>query len=124
MELLFVSPGAEFYIFSDAVRLQQILTNFINNAIKFTSSGSIQVGYRLKENHIEFYVADTGIGISPEQQSDIFHRFVKLNNFVPGTGLGLSICKNIIKQLKGQIGVESTPGQGSRFWFTLPYSTN
>lgn len=124
VELLFVSPGAEFYILSDAVRLQQILTNFINNAIKFTSSGSIQVGYRLKEDHIEFYVTDTGIGISPEQQSDIFHRFVKLNNFVPGTGLGLSICKNIIKQLKGQIGVESTPGQGSRFWFTLPYSTN
>ncbi len=124
VELLFVSPGAEFYILSDAVRLQQILTNFINNAIKFTHSGSIKVGYRLEENHIEFYVADTGIGISPEQQADIFHRFVKLNNFVPGTGLGLSICKNIIKQLKGQIGVESTPGQGSRFWFTLPYSTN
>jgi TMAO_torS: TMAO reductase sytem sensor TorS len=71
-------------------------------------------------NLLRFYVADTGIGISREQQADIFERFVKLNTFVHGTGLGLPICKSIVEQLGGTIGVDSEPGKGACFWFTLP----
>jgi signal transduction histidine kinase len=79
------------------------------------------VGYdRIDENHLRFYVADTGIGIEPERQEEIFDRFVKLNTFVHGTGLGLSISKSIIEQLGGTIGVDSEVGKGSCFWFVLP----
>lgn len=124
VKLIFENHQPESYFQSDPARIQQVLTNFINNAIKFTSSGSISVGYFLHEQTIEFYVSDTGIGISPEQQTKIFQRFIKLNSFVPGTGLGLSICKSIIEQLGGRIGVDSTPGEGSRFWFTLPLKAN
>lgn len=71
---------------------------------------------------MKFYVKDTGTGIEPEMQKDVFKRFVKLNSFIPGTGLGLSICENIVTQLNGQIGLESEPGKGSYFWFTHPLS--
>lgn len=108
-------------IVSDRNRLNQVIANFVNNAIKFTSVGSIGVGYDLlDETHLRFYVADTGIGIEPERQAQIFERFVKLNTFVHGTGLGLSISKSIIEQLGGTIGVDSEPGKGSCFWFILP----
>lgn len=120
VELLFDASLPEFQIRSDKNRIQQVLTNFINNAQKFTTAGTITLGYHLYEHEIEFYVTDTGIGIQPEKQQAIFQRFVKLNSFVHGTGLGLSICKSIVEQLKGRIGVESEPGKGSRFWFTLP----
>jgi signal transduction histidine kinase len=83
--------------------------------------GNIRVGYdQLDEAHLRFYVADTGIGIEPEMQNEIFERFVKLNSFVHGTGLGLSICRSIVEQLGGEIGVDSEPEKGSCFWFTLP----
>lgn len=108
-------------IVSDRNRLNQVIANFVNNAIKFTSEGYIRVGYDLiDDSHIRFYVSDTGIGIDEEKQSSIFDRFVKLNSFVHGTGLGLSICKSIVQQLGGTIGVDSKPGQGSCFWFILP----
>ena len=107
------------HIVSDRNRLHQIISNFVNNAIKFTSQGSICVGYQMEEEELEFYVEDTGIGIDKEQQSHIFERFVKLNSFIPGTGLGLSICQSIVEQLGGRIGVNSEPGKGSRFWFRL-----
>lgn len=108
------------YIVSDKNRIYQVLMNFITNAIKFTSEGSIIVGYDIYENEVKFYVKDTGIGIEPEKQERIFERFVKLNSFIPGTGLGLSICQSIISQLGGKIGLESEPGKGSCFWFTHP----
>jgi len=105
---------------SDRNRLHQIISNFVNNASKFTSEGFIKVGYNVNNDEIEFYVSDSGIGIDEENQKHIFERFVKLNNFVNGTGLGLSICQSIVEQLNGRIGVESEPGKGSRFWFTIP----
>ena len=106
------------HIYSDKNRIHQIISNFVNNAFKFTSSGEIVVSCRRIGKEIEFAVRDTGIGIEPEKQKNIFDRFVKLNTFVHGTGLGLSICKSIVEQLGGRIGVESAPGKGSRFWFT------
>lgn len=120
VELLFDPQPVECCIYSDRNRLHQVISNFVNNAIKFTSEGSIRIGYEVQEQQVRFYVTDTGIGIEPEQASHIFERFVKLNTFVHGTGLGLSICKSIVEQLGGTIGVDSEPGKGSCFWFTIP----
>lgn len=108
------------HVISDRNRIHQVISNFVNNAMKFTSEGSIHVGYKLKDGELEFYVEDTGIGIEKEQLPHIFERFVKLNSFVHGTGLGLSICQSIVEQLGGRIGVDSEKGKGSRFWFTIP----
>ena len=105
---------------SDKSRLYQVLSNFVVNALKFTSEGSITISYQIKGKEAKFSVEDTGIGIEPEKQTAVFNRFVKLNNFIPGTGLGLSICQSIITQLGGKIGVDSEPGKGSCFWFTHP----
>ncbi|MCD8182192.1 MAG: ATP-binding protein [Bacteroides sp.] len=121
VEIIFDRHLPECSIVSDRNRLYQVIANFVNNAIKFTSVGSIRVGYdQTDESHLRFYVADTGIGIEPEKQEQVFDRFVKLNSFVHGTGLGLSISKSIIKQLGGTIGVDSEPGKGACFWFILP----
>lgn len=107
---------------TDKNRLIQVLTNLVVNAIKFTSQGEIQIGYRLQDAHtLYFYVSDTGCGMSAEQCKHVFERFVKYNTFIQGTGLGLSICKMIIEKLGGEIGVQSESGKGSVFWFTLPY---
>ena len=121
VELVFDPHPSDCTVISDRNRLHQVISNFVNNALKFTSSGSIHVGYEKKEEGVEFYVSDTGIGISKEQLTHIFERFVKLNSFIHGTGLGLSICKSIVEQLGGVIGVDSEEGKGSRFWFTIPY---
>lgn len=118
VKVIFESDGNDYCIVSEKTRLTQVLTNFLSNAVKFTSSGSIRFGYRLTDDGIYVYVTDTGMGISKESQASIFNRFVKLNSFKQGTGLGLSICKTIIEKLKGKIGVESEEGKGSTFWFT------
>lgn len=111
----------ECIVVSDRGRIYQVISNFVNNAIKFTSQGSIEIGYDLPdEHHIRFHVTDTGIGISAEELPTVFDRFVKLNSFASGTGLGLSISKSIVEQLGGQIGAESQIGKGSRFWFIIP----
>ena len=123
VQLLFEPRMSACHVVCDHNRLYQVLSNLVSNAIKFTSEGSIRVGYVLKNGELEFYVQDTGIGIEKEQQSRIFERFVKLNSFIPGTGLGLPICRSIVEQLGGRMGVDSIPGQGSRFWFTLPGGT-
>ena len=113
-------PNCLFYI--DKNRLMQLLTNFVNNAIKFTQAGTISMGYRLTDaDTIHFYVSDTGCGMSQEQCEHVFERFVKYNPFIQGTGLGLSICRTIVERLGGKIGVDSEEGKGSTFWFTLPY---
>ena len=112
-------PGCLFYI--DKNRLIQLLANFVNNAIKFTQTGTICMGYRMTDTDtIYFYVSDTGCGMSNEQCEHVFERFVKYNPFIQGTGLGLSICQSIVAQLGGKIGLESEPGKGSCFWFTHP----
>lgn len=105
---------------SDKNRLYQVLLNFVTNAFKFTSEGSITIDYQINGNEVKFSVQDTGMGVEPEKQEAIFTRFVKLNSFIPGTGLGLPICQSIVTQLGGKIGVESEPGKGSCFWFTHP----
>ena len=121
VKLVFDKHLPECYIMSDRNRLHQVISNFVNNAAKFTSEGTIKVGYeQLEDSRIRFYVSDTGIGIKEEYRVQIFDRFVKLNSFIHGTGLGLSICRSIIDQLHGEIGVESEPGKGSCFWFILP----
>ena len=103
-------------------RLSQVIINLLTNACKFTDKGSITYGYELHENEIYFFVRDTGCGISKENQTRIFQRFTKLNDFVQGTGLGLSISQSVIEKMKGHIGVESKgEGKGSTFWFTIPY---
>ena len=94
-------------------------------SLKFTHEGTIALGYeQISSQKIKFYVRDTGVGIPANKINSVFERFVKLNNFAQGTGLGLSICKSIITQMEGEIGVDSTEGAGSCFWFTLPYHTN
>ena len=104
----------------DKNRLMQIITNFINNALKFTQKGYISLDYEVIGDQIRFRVEDTGSGIAPEKQAAVFERFVKLDSFAQGTGLGLSICKSIVEQMGGQIGLESEVGRGSRFWFSVP----
>ena len=122
IELIFEEPFPECYIYTDKNRFTQVISNFINNALKFTQQGSITLGYeQVSHQKIKFYVRDTGMGIPEEKQKSIFERFVKLNTFVQGTGLGLSICKSIVSQMGGEIGVDSTEGIGSCFWFTHPY---
>ena len=120
VQISFVEKMPYCIIMSDKNRLAQIITNFINNAIKFTKEGSIRFGYRHKDDKLLFYVRDTGCGIEPEKKDLVFNRFVKLNSFAQGTGLGLAICQMIVKKMGGEIGVESQLGKGSTFWFTLP----
>lgn len=105
----------------DKGRIQQVLTNFTTNAIKYTHEGHIKVGYREQEGGIYFYCEDTGAGIPKDKQAAVFERFVKLNDFVQGTGLGLSICKAIAERCDGKIGVMSEgEGHGSTFWMWIP----
>ena len=122
VELVFEEclPGC--HVWADKNRLNQVISNFINNALKFTFSGSITLGYyRQTDGYLRFYVRDTGMGIPKNKIKTVFDRFVKVNSFVHGTGLGLSICKSLVEQMGGTIGVESEEGEGSCFWFTYPY---
>jgi signal transduction histidine kinase len=131
-------PGVEFQkenpyttckAYLDKGRLQQLLTNFVTNAVKYTHEGHIRVGYRKESRAVGgntsrdglyFYCEDTGTGIPKEKQEAVFQRFVKLNDYVQGTGLGLSICKAIVEKSGGQIGVTGDVGVGSTFWFWVP----
>jgi signal transduction histidine kinase len=113
------------YIKSDEEKLKQILTNLLNNAIKFTQKGYIEVGYTIESGLIKFYVKDTGIGIKEEEKEKIFNRFTQANDEIAsqygGTGLGLSIVKSIVNLLKGDIWLESIPGKGTSFYFSIPH---
>lgn len=103
----------------DQVRNIQILNNLINNALKFTESGEVRVGYRVVENHVEVFVADTGIGIEENKIPFIFDRFFKVNEYVSGTGIGLPLCKAIVTKLGGTIWAESQFGKGTTIRYTI-----
>lgn len=120
VELICILPDESCIIHSEKNRLTQVISNFLSNACKFTTSGFIKMGYEHIEGGLRFYVTDTGKGIAEENLSKVFDRFAKFDNFVQGTGLGLSICQSIIKHLRGEIGVESEVGYGTTFWFTIP----
>ena len=117
LEYRFVTPDYDAIIDVDLNRLQQVLSNFIINASKFTSEGRITLGWGYDDDTrmVELYVEDTGIGLSEEDQKKIFNRFFKKNEFRQGTGLGLSICQAIVERLNGSIKVKSQLGKGSRF---------
>jgi signal transduction histidine kinase len=115
------NPETDLMIEEDHNRIMQVITNFITNACKFTHSGEIRYGFEVREDHIYFYVKDTGIGVAQDKINHIFDRFVKLNSFARGTGLGLAICKMIIEKIGGEIGAVSDIGKGSTFYFTIPY---
>jgi signal transduction histidine kinase len=115
-----VNPYKNCIISFDKNRLLQILTNFVTNAIKYTSEGHITMGYQADKTGVKIYVEDTGIGLTPEKQKIVFDRFEKLDNVAQGTGLGLSITKAIVDLVHGKIGVESVEGKGSTFWAWIP----
>ena len=120
VELLFGDHEEQCRIVGDKNRLLQVITNFINNAVKFTEQGSITLGYRREAGDLLFYVEDTGKGISEEHLRTVFDRFVKLNSFAQGTGLGLSIAKEIVEAHNGSIAMESEPGKGTTVLIRLP----
>jgi CheY-like chemotaxis protein len=115
---------AALFMKTDAVRLQQIFYNLIDNAFKFTESGSISIGYTFEKDNVSFFIQDSGTGIPEEQQEHIFKRFRQLDYGLTkkygGTGLGLAIVKGLIDLLEGQIQVLSEPEKGTRFTFQIP----
>jgi PAS domain S-box-containing protein len=118
-------PDDKAVIMTDSTKLIQILSNLINNSVKFTREGKIEFGYDLKDNFLAFFVKDTGIGIPEESLVKIFDRFYQVDRTVSrqfgGTGLGLSICKAYVQLLGGDISVTSATGEGTVFVFTIPY---
>ncbi len=115
-------PETSVYVHVDRLRFIQIITNFINNAVKFTQKGYIRIGYEYNatEKQASIYVEDTGIGMSANALNKIFERFYKHDEFAQGTGLGLSICKTIAERLDGEILIRSEEGKGSRFTLKIP----
>lgn len=118
-------PNQKSTIVTDEGRLKQVISNLLANAIKFTNDGFIKFGYELKTDYLEFYVKDTGVGISSNHHKVIFERFrqveTKISTQVGGTGLGLAISKAYIEKMGGEIWVDSEPGKGTTFYFTIPY---
>ena len=111
----------EFNITSDHNRICEVVKHYLLNAIKFTTTGTITLGYDTPRNgQLRIWVRDTGKGIAPEHQQQIFERFFKVDEFVPGAGLGLSICQTMAHSMGGKVGVDSQPNKGSTFWFELP----
>lgn len=119
-KLILDDVDTELYVSGYWNRIIQIISNLLSNAAKFTPKGEIHFGYREKEDFVEFYVKDSGIGIPAERVATIFQRFGKINDFVQGTGLGLTLCRMLVEKMGGRIWLRSQEGKGSRFYFTLP----
>ena len=119
-KLILDDVDTELYVSGDWNRIIQIISNLLSNATKFTPKGEIHFGYREKEDFVEFYVKDSGIGIPAARIATIFRRFGKVDDFVQGTGLGLTLCRMLVEKMGGRIWLRSQEGQGSRFYFTLP----
>jgi signal transduction histidine kinase/ligand-binding sensor domain-containing protein/CheY-like chemotaxis protein len=121
------SKEKELIMYIDPVRFRQIMNNLLSNALKYTTKGYIRFGYEKQEEVIRFFVSDSGIGIDPGHNEFIFNHFYKIepqsNKFFRGTGIGLAICKRLVELLNGKIWMESKPGFGSNFYFTIPYIT-
>lgn len=115
-----LDPGQPMKINADKGRVIQVIINFLTNSIKHTESGFIRMGYAQIDDTIRFYVSDSGTGVAPEQQEEIFTRFVQETEKKGGVGLGLALCKGFINKMNGEIGVISQLNEGSIFWFTLP----
>ena len=120
-----VSSAARGYVLGDPDRVRQILLNLLGNAVKFTDSGSVRLTVKAMGDEgggrrYTFTVSDTGIGVPEERQRELFQRFTQLERGRGGTGLGLAICRRLVELMGGEIGVESRPGVGSTFWFSLP----
>ena len=120
IQIVAVNPYQHCLVTLDRNRVVQIITNYVTNAIKYTTEGTIEMGYEYREEGIYFYVKDSGIGIPDEKKNKVFHRFEKLDEFAQGTGLGLSICKAIAEAMGGNVGFESEYGKGSLFCALLP----
>ena len=125
LKMSFGLPDHSDGMITDEYKLKQILNNLVGNAVKFTENGQVHFGYTLRDNEIEFSVKDTGIGIDNRFHADIFQRFRKAepssSKFYDGAGLGLAICQSNLELMNGKISLESEPGHGSLFRFTLPY---
>jgi signal transduction histidine kinase len=117
-------PDTDLQLFNDMTRIRQIISNLLTNAMKFTTQGHIHFGYKTQSGVVTFFVEDTGIGIDAKEVPNIFNAFYKVDHpkeiIYRGTGLGLSLCKRLLQQMKGKIWVESEPGKGSVFFFSLP----
>ena len=120
VELLLDLPATDTIITTDPLRLKQVINNLINNAIKFTSKGTVTLGYKQNNDQVSIFVKDTGTGIDEDKINRIFERFYKGDNFVQGTGLGLAISHTIVEHLKGTITVTSEIGKGSHFTIQHP----
>jgi signal transduction histidine kinase len=107
-------------LYTDRVRLQEILSQYVNNALKFTDEGCVTVGYDIRGSQLRIWVRDTGRGIPAKYCNErLFERFVKVDDFVQGTGLGLSICRSLAESISGRVGVESKEGEGTLFWVEI-----
>ncbi len=114
-----ILPEQTVWVNTDPFRNRQVITNLINNALKFTEKGEIRIGYTVKDNYAEVYVSDTGKGIKKELLNNIFYRFYKADDFIPGTGLGLPICKAIVEKIGGRIWAESEYNKGTVVRYTI-----
>jgi signal transduction histidine kinase/HAMP domain-containing protein len=125
IDLILNCDSDNLHIITDINRLNQIVTNLIGNAIKFTEKGNVTFGYKIVDGHILFFVKDTGIGISKENHKKIFDRFKQADentgHTFGGTGLGLAISRSLVERMGGKIWLESELDKGSSFYFTLPY---